>query len=445
MFRYFMRMKHIRQRRKTQKKRQTVVGGKDVFNRVSMNDFTYSLKETSRVAWVRHFYPHADLFLDAVKQIPWNDYSYQGECSYRYGNKIDLLPSHTVSSPAYYFLGGTVYELLDKTFKTPDLRSFTDPTSDIDIQIFPPKIEPDDLTKRNKIGEMYYPDNHPFYHSFAVWIAQQLQIALLHLHVDEIPDLDDFEMNEYGETLLEFSPVIPVGKMKIIVIFHDDNLKIQVVAKIKTPKQPVLDHVLEMLIPLPMPMDKQKKDQVSSLEFSPSGDVYDPQENIHVLTVGKNTTYNIPTYYTLFSQNMTAYLNRLSLYEQDPIKILNHSGRLFYLFELFYQHPELTPLDAIFLFKRTKTQDLVDLVYVNRKTNEKIAIPLGDLLNAYRTMFDKKPTTMKTYTHKSLFLPKESINEKAIHDAFIHTYFNFDNKNTKKTGGRTKRTHSPRN
>lgn len=98
----------------------------------------------------------------------------------------------------YYFLGGTAFELIGHTLKNPKLRHFTDPTADIDIQVFPPKIEPVNPDEKDKFGEIYYPENAIFYNHFTSWIVEKLQYILE-------KDVDFLEKSKY---ILFFTTII---------------------------------------------------------------------------------------------------------------------------------------------------------------------------------------------------------------------------------------------
>lgn len=130
------------------------------------SDFKYTI-DPNRKLWTKNVFPIADYLIDAVLKIPWHTYRFEGNCSVWYGkekerkrgnrwniknaengifeyNKIQANIKAKPQDRPYYFFGGCVYEILDRLYGqdpgVPKLRSFVDPTGDLDVYLRLPKI-----------------------------------------------------------------------------------------------------------------------------------------------------------------------------------------------------------------------------------------------------------------------------------------------------------------
>lgn len=148
-------MKHTKTAKKT-------IGG---LRAVDDNDFKYTL-DAGRIEFIKVIYPHLDTIITNINNINWGSYSYTGPdiltkvFTNLNGNELEDTNDKYVEPsgdeevakvvflktvPVYIsktdpiditYLGGIVYELLNKTYNnTVDLLQYCDPTSDIDINI----------------------------------------------------------------------------------------------------------------------------------------------------------------------------------------------------------------------------------------------------------------------------------------------------------------------
>lgn len=403
-------------------------GGMEPLQTLRESDFLYT-DDLSRKLWTLHFYPYSEWLLNTVREIPWKTYQYKGLGVYTGENgEFNTLESFTKTAPSYWFLGGTAYELLGKKYpKSPSLRRFVDPTADIDVQVLPPKIE---NSENDMSGLLYYDSNSQpglYYDHFTNWIVKEFHDRLMKQEPffhKAFGSLMSFEDSEYDEVPIQS---VPVGKMKIMTVLNDKQMfKIQLVAKIHVNGRDILDHVLEMVIPLPE----------AGIEYAPNGDDYDPdsyRQSIH-LSSPKNT-YFIAKIDSLLRGNVEAYIARKPYFKEFPYKVLNHVVRIVYLMEWLSQHSDSKvwkTLGSLYIMNR-KAKD--DFLFLKNQT-----LPLAELLNAYQNLYvdaEKKqwyqPSNGRTYTHKNLFIEPfpDSETMKKRHEDFLEKYFPVRSSRTK--------------
>jgi len=148
-------MKHTKTAKKT-------IGG---LREVDDSDFKYTL-DAGRIEFIKAIYPHLDTIVNNINGIKWGSYSYTGPdiltkvFTHVHGDVLEdnstafVPPSEDEevakvvflkTVPVYIrntdpiditYLGGIVYELLNKTYnETVGLLQYCDPTSDIDINV----------------------------------------------------------------------------------------------------------------------------------------------------------------------------------------------------------------------------------------------------------------------------------------------------------------------
>jgi hypothetical protein len=130
------------------------------------SEFKYTV-DPNRILWTKNVFPIADFLIEAVLNIPWKTYRFEGRCNIWYGadkeqtknivwgtinsSQDDLeilqIPATITATPQsspYYFFGGCVYEILDRLYGkepgVPKLRPLVDPTGDLDIYLRLPSI-----------------------------------------------------------------------------------------------------------------------------------------------------------------------------------------------------------------------------------------------------------------------------------------------------------------
>jgi len=374
--------------------------------------FKYTSSE-KRKTWIKNMYPYSDIFLNSVREIAWNKYNYDGTCEYMNydtGKGINK-KCKSISEASFYFLGGCVYELLNKRYKRPNLYSYCDPTADIDVSVFPPK-----LTYYSDADVYFFNEKreiNSFYQHFIDWLFGQLyqNINGYASHLDEMfPSMVDFNINEYedipvdNKTKKKGYKAMKVGKLYIVSFINEDEsmFKIQVVCKIED----IIDHILELIVPLPE----------SDIEFSPSSDTYNkPETTILRFRDSNHSTYPVQKFNSLVKDNISAYKER-SLESSNKHKSINHVARLFYLYELFYQNRSLLTKNINLLFS-----DIPQFKYYKVDEHnhfQALEISAEAFLNAYIELIKQNKYTYDIFIRKNPTFFKANLQN---HDNFIQS------------------------
>jgi hypothetical protein len=157
--------------------------------------FKYTFNE-DRKLFIGAIYSYAPYLIACITGIPFDSYSY----------KDDIYSSNN-NKPTYSFLGGVVYEILNKKFTNIDLYDYCDPTSDIDVSLYPPKLEmnsydvsdEDEVCPTNFLGK----DGRitPFYSDFTYWVFENMvkNIKSIQIPFNKVPNVVDFDIDEYND------------------------------------------------------------------------------------------------------------------------------------------------------------------------------------------------------------------------------------------------------
>ena len=427
-------------------------------------NFKYTFNEKRKV-FIGYIYPYAEFFINCVTSIPFTSYSYNANCEYiDFDDKKQIVSQCSNSgSPLYFFTGGTVYELLNKKFNNVDMYKYCDATGDIDVALYPPKLT------YNSNGDIYFLNIdgkiNSFYSDFTKWIFENMvkNVNSIQMLINNMEHVVKFNINEYDDIPSENKTIYfgyniqMIGKLYVVAFLNEDKtmFKIQVVCKIEDSDTSVIDHVIEIIIPLPE----------SSVEFIPTSDGYRlPSTN----TITLNTKlFNISSYDSLINDNINAYIKRKNAYgktnEKEVIhKSINHVARLFYLYELIYQNQnsfQVDKLPLLFLFGMKKKEQMqIPFLYYYKIVNgnfNTIKVDTRFFLNSYLELIIKNQYIYTTFkrSNPDYFINYTDI--KKIHDIFIIELFNDDLfqpsglltfSETNTTGGkRIKRKHKIRN
>ena len=337
---------------------------------LKLPSFKYTFNEKRKLL-IGYIYPYSDYFINCVTSLPFQDYYYNDMCEYiniEDNTQQMVQCSSDNNKPLYWFLGGTAYELLNRKFKNVNMHDYCDATADIDVSLYPPKItyhEDLNVSFFNVDGKITL-----FYKHFTNWTYQNmvLQIESINNVVNNINNIVSFDINEYQDIPEEHkTPDFGynnrmIGKLHVVSFLNEDKtmFKTQVVCKIEDSGISVIDHIIEIIIPLPE----------SGQDFVPSDDAYKVSPN-DTVTINTNT-YNIASYISLIQDNLNAYIARKGAYgasnEMDVIhKPINHIARIFYLFEVMYQNQPLFSINKIamlFLFGMpAQKRKQVDFLY----------------------------------------------------------------------------------
>ena len=312
-------------------------------------NFKYTFNEKRKI-FIGYIYPYAEYFINCVTSMPFNSYTYNGNCEYttdetsnnynpnseykNVENKTQIITQCSSSShPLYFFTGGTVYEILNKNFNNVNLYNYCDATGDIDVTLYPPKLT------YNEKGYVYFLNIDgkisSFYSDFTRWTFENMikNVKSIQMLFNNMEHVVNFNINEYSDIPLEHKnsdfgyKIQELGKLHVVAFLNEDKTMF----KIQDLGISVIDHVIEIIIPLPE----------SNIEFIPTSDAYE-HPPINTITIN-NKSFNISSYNNLINDNINAYIERKNAYgksnEMEVIhKSINHIARLFYLYELIYQN-----------------------------------------------------------------------------------------------------------
>lgn len=428
-------------------------GGSDPLNKVPK--FKYTSSE-ERKLFVGTLYPYADHLIKCVHTIPYSSYSYDGECEYiledidnKYMRKDGTSQSKQViqsckstSNAFMYFMGGTVYELLNKKITNVNMHDYCDATGDIDVQVSPPSLtyyEGSDV-------RFFTVDNviNSFYKDFTNFIFNHLvkNLTAEQNIFNNIDSIVDFDINEYDEIpnahkTPEFGyRVVKIGKFYVVAFVSHarDMFKFQVIYRIEENDISITDHALELIIVI-----------TNDYTIFPSSGAR-VIKKVNTLTINSNT-YNIDNYDTLIRSNVNAYVERSNyIYSYPDVekykvihKSINHVARLFYLYELFYKNRDILNTkdthSLLFNFTNNYDYDINTFKYykiVNSIFYE-IEVDVKYFLNAYYELvynYRNLNSIMTIYMRRKHIKTYFEITDKdqlgLLHDTFVDKLFNND-------------------
>ena len=408
--------------------------------------FKYTFN-VERKVWIKNLYPYADVFLEVVRDIGWNQYKYDGIGEYKVYGKNSYVEiacksgTTAAPNPVCYFAGGCVYELLNKRYTNVNLHKYCDVTGDVDVALYPPGLTdyPDGSLLFLKAGE----EITSFYRHFTNWTFKHV-VKNLNKYAAQFdkmfPNMVNFDIDEYHDIPDQYKldkfgyQTEQVDKCRVVAFLNSDAtmFKIQVVIKIQDGSVSVIDHALEIIIPVTT--------DENAPEFIPSVDGYKKSANDYNTIKFPHTTYNVQKWSGLIFDNVNAYIERKpafssSNYKDVIHKPINHIARLFYLYELFYRNRELMTSNpknvppVLFLFGtrekefKDKTNDFLYYKIVNNRF-VKTTVPVKKFLHAYfeLILMDPYSYNMFSRTHPKFF--DTSLDSKRMHHDFINELFN---------------------
>ena len=407
-------------------------GGLEPLSKVPSFKYT---SEKKRKLFIGNLYPYAEYFINCVNSIPFNSYSYNGNCEYiNHEDKTQIISKCSSSGhPLYFFTGGTVYEILHKKFTNVIMHDYCDATGDIDVALYPPKLTESGesdiffLNKDEKINS--------FYSDFTKWTFEKMveQIKSIQI-INRIEHLVKFEIDDYEDIPIKHKHVDfgyriqNIEKCYVVGFLNEEKtmFKIQVVCKIEDSGIYVIDHVIEMIIPLPE----------EDILFSPTTELY-KLPVINTISIN-NQKFNIQKYNGLINDNIEAYIERKQIYGQPNEsefvhKSINHIARLFYLFELFYKNQSLFPINEInllFLFGlKPKKQNELTFLYYYKIVDGKlfnIKVDTKLFLNAYLELIIKNTYLYNIFKRNNPEFFIDNNDTKKLHNEFVSALFNDD-------------------
>lgn len=306
-------------------------------------------------------FPYADLFIDIARQMDWNSYKYTGVNSL-YNSESNYLGDRNIitkkgSHLQYFFLGGSIYEILYRKFPNVNLYDYCDATGDVDINVNLPlldydgdKIRNDEtllpyFTHENKVNPFYtHVSNWIFDNVFRIFKRYERQLKKM------FPDTVRFDLSEYNES--DFDRVEAVGDFYVIAFYNKINMyKVQIVCKVVKDHISVIDHAFEIIIALNSGKD---------FEETHCDPLFNTNRTKYNVINLNGTTYNLQSFTVAVENNLSAYDARKQFFHTSKYihKSVNHVARLLYLFELFYQNRDF----LIDIYKSEKSRFLLQIL-----------------------------------------------------------------------------------
>ena len=353
-------------------------------------DFKYTFSK-NRIKWIKNIYPYSYIFLEIPGLIDWSHFHYRGPCQIcirneeegeekeegvpTFNQNLDVVDdndsvthstgvaSSTNDLPKCIFFGGCVYEILSRKYPNVNLNQFIDPTGDVDVALFLPKIQilNDNIEQPpRKLGQSSYifvksdktNETEPTWlNSYICALGKWLVESIYNILISEFeipdkirtmfPNIEEFEFNRYSELKDYYrKPELGFNLMNIhnliyIASFITGNMyKIQIIMKIGNE----IDHVFEFVYSGLTSTSYTVNDDGVGFTITKTR----PFVSININEI----TYNIEVVSNLIEGNLDAYLYRNKvIYDKTKSsyhKALNHVGRLLYLLELHYQNTTTT-------------------------------------------------------------------------------------------------------
>lgn len=241
----------------------------------------------------------------------------------------------------YYFMGGTVYDILNENISGSNSELFLDSTGDIDISIQNPYFQRNEMIEekmveyqnyfKNEDVEIEYSMNgfifrgeenekslNVFYENYSRYLYEKV---LEKLQLENLSFSNTIHFDFSNENYFDIDSSNPgfidnaIGNAHLIRTCIDNNIKIQLVMKVEKNKTFVLNHIFEILI------------YCGNLE-----EIY----KVPKIKYQHVNGINIQKIDYLVIDNFAAYLERKDYLGKDSFhKAINHVARLLYLLYLF--------------------------------------------------------------------------------------------------------------
>ena len=298
-----------------------------------------------------------------------------------------------ISRPGCSLFGGCVYEFLYKKYgnnikyNNVDLHKYCDATGDIDIKLFFPKLQINDKIKeRYPVISFFNKENkiNSFFRHFTGWIFDLVVDIFTHNEIIQneehlnymFPNTVDFDIEEYDQIDENVKNddygfrLKKVGKFYVLGYFEESMFKTQIICKVVKDGISVIDHLLEFVCSSYFnlqngfkELSEESMQQLSNANNNLLNNNYTGtiETQVNTLLIRPISFSNlkqkykqdiyIQTYTKLIDGNLSGYKERYTSISNpdDPKwrgkkyrhKGLNHTARLFYLFEFFYQNENL--------------------------------------------------------------------------------------------------------
>lgn len=237
------------------------------------NDIGYKYtRNLSRGTWVDTIYPYGRVILSILPKISWDTFHYEGpmvietdgmEDDEGGGNKSHKKIYNTngkctpVVGAPYEVFGGTACELWAKKFPEIPIRKFVDMTGDIDVDVSPPTVVPENPVLLKLIDEagnavinplMLYEGKYTQYgDTFTHWLFDEVVQKITEIAPQfNIKELSLPGLEEDLETSLSDLNV-SIGNLRIyrLITENKSNIKIQVATKVLPD---IVNHIIEFIV-----------------------------------------------------------------------------------------------------------------------------------------------------------------------------------------------------
>jgi hypothetical protein len=327
-------------------------------NNITNANFKY-IHFRFRREWIKLLYPHMTKFLEAIVNIPWTSYRYEGPAYFTYeglNKKTGEISTKYITFNVevkglnYNLFGGSVAEVLNYAYREEsgiNLRDYVDPTGDFDVSFFYETLvlKNDTLPDDDKYTIVYNPDNtiSPLIDHMTKWVFERFsetiervveKYAIAHLEIDTVktyklpslPETCKSSLNCRDDDPLFLSKT--VGDYTVIRKTEPDMIKIQLAINIQTreannimEKNQYTDHLIEFVL-------TTKSDIASNLGGS--------DQFMNKMITVQNINIQSPDKW--ISSQMSGYNSRKRIFEEkgkhyllNKHKIINHVKRVEYI------------------------------------------------------------------------------------------------------------------
>lgn len=335
------------------------------FNNIKNKNFNY-IHFHFRREWIKLLYPHMAKFLQAIINIPWSTYTYNGDAFFTteiYNNvnhsskTIYSTEKVKVEGLNYHLFGGSVAEILNYAYRAEsgiNIRDYIDPTGDFDVDFYYEKLMIVDErgNKKSLDYDMYnvaYNDNKeisPFIEDMTRWIfeqfSNQLQNVVTQYNISHVENdtAKSYKLDYSSETCKrknlscnDDDPLFlmnSIGDYTVIRKTEPDMIKIQLTISMQTrdtnnimESNQYTDHLIEFVM--------TTKDDIANI-----GSKRNPSINVHGVNILQPGVW--------FYDQGRAYIDRAKrIYAQEEKehllnqhKVINHIRRMEYILTMAY-------------------------------------------------------------------------------------------------------------
>jgi len=370
------------------------------------DDFKYTISPIRR-RWVQSIYPIMDEIIKIPQAIPWSTYEFEGkiplwipknpENNESSGYKLnrnsdveydisdeDITAKYPDGAVPFEFFGGSVYELLHNQFykeralnvDVPHIRTFLDPTGDVDVHIARPKISYRDDIDVDPADSDYTDETlttiNALIDNWTHWlfekVAEAIEVSPIPAYFESISEKITEFTNPETAIAIESKHVgnILITRAKIL---HMMKVHCSIKLKDSTIEEPFLEFVYNL---------NEAGENVIKYK--------DYRTSLHL----NNDVYVQPLR-SLYEENYDSISNRFILRNipESQHKFYNHIQRLSYLNRIVpLMIPKFKP------YVQNLTNEITNLCYILRVMSSPEKKDYAGLVRVYETNFQKVIDTL---------------------------------------------------